>query len=102
MKREAQFLASRQVYNCRISSGWPRATNLCGLRNALGLLAFQRLFARRLLPANIHLDLLRLGFLLFRQLYLQHALIVVGLNAFLVDCVRESESPREGAILPLH
>src|SRR3954467_11727246 len=70
---------------------------LCGLAGALGLLAF-----KRTLVANVHLDLLRLGFGLLSQLNFQHALIIVSVNAVGIHRIWQSKGASEASILPLH
>src|SRR5208337_342755 len=75
----------------------PHEHCLCGFASALRLFAFQRLLA-----ADVYLDLLRLGFGFLRQLDLQHALVIVGLNVVMVDCAGEAEGAGEAAILTLH
>src|ERR1700690_2001902 len=66
-----------------------------GLR--LFLFAFQRLFA-----SDVYFDLLRLGFGFLGQSHLQQALVVVGLNIFMVNRVGQGESAGEAAVLTLH
>src|SRR5215469_6358389 len=74
------------------------------LTPSLGSLAarFGFLAVKRLLAADVDLDLLRLSFGFLGQLNLQHALVVVSLNALGVDRVRKREQTGEAAILTLH
>src|ERR1035438_5937215 len=67
------------------------------LRGALRRLAFERLSA-----ADVHLDLLWLGFGFLGQLDLQHALVVVSLNLLRINGCRQSEGAGKAAILTLH
>src|SRR5207247_6814808 len=66
------------------------------LRSFAGALAFERPLA-----SDVYLNLLRFGFGLLRQLDLQHALFIVGLDVVRVNCARECEAASEAAILPL-
>ena len=68
-----------------------------------GALAFERLLGWSL-PSSVSrpdLDLLRLGFGFLGQADLQHALIVIGLDVFVVDGCRKREGASETAILAL-
>src|SRR5260370_25495893 len=80
----------------RLNGAEPRhhTNRLCSLAWRFG---FQRLLA-----AYVYFDLLRLSFGFLGQLDLQHALLVVGLNAIMVDGVGEGEGADEAAVLPLH
>src|ERR1700674_3191888 len=75
----------------------PGQLSLRGFGHALRLFAFEHLLA-----ADIYLDLLRLGFGFLRQLDLQHALVIVGVNVFMADRLGEGEGAGEAAILTLH
>src|SRR5713101_9193438 len=66
------------------------------LRSFAGALAFERPLA-----TDVYLNLFRFGFGLLRQLDLQHALFIVGLDVVRVNCARECEAASEAAILPL-
>src|SRR6266852_1517430 len=67
---------------------------LCGLAVNLGF--------EGLLAANIHLDLLGLGFGLLGELDLQHALIIVGAHLPWIHRTRQRERAGEASVLPLH
>ncbi len=54
-----------------------------------------------LLAANIHLDLLGLGFGLFGKVNLQHALVVVGAHLPEIHGTGQRERPGELSVLPL-
>ena len=53
-------------------------------------------------PANIHLDLLGLGFLALRDAQRQHAILVIGLDGFGVHGVGKRKAAGERAISALH
>src|SRR5712691_13391501 len=66
---------------------------LCGLAMNLGF--------EGLLAANIHLDLLGLGFGLLGQGDLQHALVIVGRHLPRIYRTGQGERPGELSVLPL-
>src|SRR5579864_2206991 len=53
------------------------------------------------LAANIHLDLLRLGFGLLGEVDLQHTLVIVGSHLPGVDGTGQRERAGEASVLPL-
>jgi hypothetical protein len=53
----------------------------------------------RLLGANIHLDLLGLGFGLLGKLNLQHALVIMGAHLPGIDGTGQRERPGEASVL---
>src|SRR5258708_31096 len=87
---------------CRAWPGWT-AEGGCPYMSISGLRGFAWGFSfQRLVAANVHLDLLRLGFSLLGQSDLQHPLVVVRRNLLGVHGCGQSESAGEAAILTLH
>src|SRR6202451_4332468 len=68
-----------------------------GLRGLAGSLGFEGLLA-----ANVHLDLLGLGFGLLGKVNLQHALVIVGTHLPRIYRAGQRERPGELSVLPLH
>jgi hypothetical protein len=54
-----------------------------------------------LLAANVHFDLLGLGFGLLGKVNFQHALVIVGAHLPGIDGTRQRERPGELSVLPL-
>jgi hypothetical protein len=54
-----------------------------------------------LLAANVHFDLLGLGFGLLGKVDFQHALVIVGAHLPGIDGTRQRERPGELSVLPL-
>src|SRR5271165_6184916 len=96
-KREAIVRRSASLTTCRKSCtpGIPQSAGY-GL-GCVGLVAFEDLAA-----ANIHLDLLGLGFGALAQLDLQDAVAVISADVFGVHRVRQGERAGEAAIAALH
>src|SRR3981081_1090613 len=99
--REAPVLPPPAEFTVRVGTGdspvrpgKARQLPSRGFGHALRLFAFERLLA-----ANVYLDLLRLGFGFLCQLDLQHALVIVGLNVFVVDRRGQVEGASKAALL---
>src|SRR6267378_976819 len=102
--REAPVLPPPAEFTVRVGTGdspvrpdKARQLPLRGFGHALRLFAF-----KRLLSADVYLDLLRLGFSFLRQLDLQHALVIVSLDIIMVDRRGQIEGTSKAAILTLH
>src|SRR5947209_9725373 len=87
----------------RDSQGRPYA-GMANERYSLGGFAWPFAFqgALALFGADVHFDLLRLGFRLLGQADLQHAFVVVRRNLLAVHGLRQSEGASEAAVLTLH
>src|SRR6266496_4424037 len=71
-----------------------RHGRLCNLAVRLGF--------EGLLTADVHLDLLGLGFGLLGEVDLQHALVIVGAHLPRIDGTGQRERAGEASVLPLN